>query len=388
MIRLLVDGIFFQLTDSGIARVWKSVLAHLVHDRRFEILFLDRGNAPRIDGIEYIPFPTYSIDPAANHPADSRLIQQVCDHYRIDAFTSTYYTTPLSTPMLLMVYDMIPELFGFDLSQRPWMEKQLAICYAQRYLAISHNTRRDLLALYPEISPAVASVAHCGVDDGTFKPRDAADVEAFREAHGLDRPYFLFVGSRVQHGGYKNSRLFFDALAGMADARFDIFCVGGEPEIEQDILDRLPAGVRCRRVSLSDEELALAYGGALSLVYPSLYEGFGMPVIEAMACGCPVITTRHGSLAEAAGDAALLVGGDSVDEMRHALARMLEPGVRGTLRERGLDHARGFRWEQMATRLAADLVQLVAEARGGAYDDFFREWSRLRSIQANVDFAR
>lgn len=388
MIRLLVDGIFFQLTDSGIARVWKSVLPHLVKDRRFEILFLDRGNAPRIDGIEYIPFPTYSIDPAGNHPADSQLIQKVCDHYRIDAFTSTYYTTPLSTPMLLMVYDMIPELFGFDLSQRPWMEKQLSICYAQRYLAISHNTRRDLLALYPEVPPAAASVAHCGVDDEAFRPRDAADVDTFRQAQGLDRPYFLFVGSRVQHGGYKNSRLFFDALAGMADARFDVFCVGGEPEIERDILDQLPPGVRCRRVSLSDDELALAYGGALALVYPSLYEGFGMPVIEAMASGCPVITTRHGSLAEAAGDAAMLIGGASVEEMHRALLRIQEPELRTILRQRGLAHAQGFRWDLMANRLAADLVQLVAEARNGAFDDFTREWTRLRAIQANVDFAR
>ena len=384
MIRFLLDGVFFQLNNTGIARVWRSVLEHLAKDERFEIYVLDRGNAPALEGVEFIPFPTFLVNHCA---ADSRLIQDICDQYKIDVFSSSYYTTPISTPMLLMVYDMIPELFDFDMSHRIWMEKVASICYAQRYLCISENTRNDLLSLYPEIPPSHASMAHCGVDVRVFRPCDATEVDAFRQSHGLDRPYFLFVGSRVQHSGYKNSGLFFEAVSRMGSAQFDVFCVGGEREIEQNIVQSLPSGVRCRRVELSDEELALAYGGALALVYPSLYEGFGMPVIEAMASGCPVITTRHGSLAEAAGNAALLIEGDSVAEMRAALERVQDPAVRAALREKGLAHTRQFRWEDMATALASDLEELVAEARSGAYDAFFEEWARLRQIQANVDYA-
>lgn len=385
MKRLLVDGVFFQLTNSGIARVWRSVLEILAASGRFEILFLDRGNAPPLEGVTYIPFPKHVADES---PADSQLIQQICDLYHVDAFTSTYYTTPLTTPMLLMVYDMIPELFDFDMSHRAWMEKTVAISYAQRYLCISHNTRRDLLALYPEIPPGKVSVEHCGVDERVFRPREAADIDAFRHEFGLDRPYFLFVGSRVQHNGYKNSGLFFEALTWMGDAEFDVFCVGGEREIEPSILQSLPAQVRCRRVELTDDELALAYGGAQALVYPSLYEGFGMPVIEAMASGCPVITTRHGSLAEAAGEAALLIGGDSVDEMRQALARMRDGAEREAFRAAGLAHVRQFRWEKMARLLGDELDVVVDEARAGEYDGFFREWRRLRGIQAAVDYRK
>jgi glycosyltransferase involved in cell wall biosynthesis len=380
--RLLVDGIFFQLNNTGIARVWFSVLGYLVQSGRFQVYFLDRGNAPKIPGVEYLPFPSFTRSASA---ADSQLIQDVCDELHIDVFTSTYYSTPLTTPMLLMVYDMIPELFDFDMSHRPWQEKITAISYAQRYLCISENTRADLLKIYPEIPPSHAAMAHCGVDDAVFRLRDAADVEAFRRQQGLDRPYFLFVGSRVQHMGYKNCGRFFNALARMGSAQFDVFCVGGEREIERSILDALPHGVRCRRVELTDDELALAYGGALALVYPSLYEGFGMPVIEAMAAGCPVITTHHGSLAEAAGDAAMLISGESVDEMRAALLRMQDPQVRATLREKGLAHVREFRWEDMARELALGLEKLVAEARAGTYDAFFAEWARLRQLQANVD---
>lgn len=383
--KILVDGVFFQLNNTGIARVWRSILELMVLSQRFEILMLDRGNAPHIEGVTYIPFPDYL---CAHCPADSQLIQEICDLHRVDVFTSTYYTSPIKTPMLLMVYDMIPELFGFDMSHRVWMEKTMSIAYAQRYLCISHNTRGDLLAMYPEIPPGHASVAHCGVDTAVFHERDPASIAAFRQAHGLDRPYFLFVGSRVQHNGYKNSGLFFSALESMGEAEFDVFCVGGEPRIEQSIIDALPAGVRCSRAELTDDELAQAYGGALALVYPSLYEGFGMPVIEAMASGCPVITTHHGSLAEAAGNAALTIDGVSVDAMADALRRVQNPHTRADLRAKGLLHAERFRWQGMADQLGADLAQLMAESRAGLYDSFFAEWQRLRQIQANVDYAK
>jgi glycosyltransferase involved in cell wall biosynthesis len=289
--------------------------------------------------------------------------------------------------MLLMVYDMIPELFGFDMSPRIWMEKIAAICYAQRYLCISENTRTDLRTFYPEIPLSHVAMAYCGVDTAVFCQREHEAIDAFRRQHGLNRPYFLFVGSRVQHNGYKNSGLFFEALGRMATAEFDVFCVGGENEVEHEILKRLPSGLRCLRVTLSDEELALAYGGALALVYPSLYEGFGMPVIEAMASGCPVITTRNGSLAEAAGDAALLISGISVDEMYTALIQIQESDIRDILRQKGLARAPKFRWEDMANELAVNLEQLVEESRAGIYDSFFEEWKRLRQIQANVDYS-
>lgn len=383
MTRLLVDGVFFQMTNTGIARVWASVLELLARDARYQVYMLDRGKVPAIDGVRYIPFPSYQFQYC---PADSRMIQRICGQYDIDVFTSTYYTTPIRTPMVLMVYDMIPELFDFDMSLRGWTEKATAISYAQEYLCISHNTRRDLLALYPEIPPERVQVAYCGVDERIFHPRSQAQVEAFRDRYGLDRPYFLFVGSRVQHNGYKNSRLFFDAVAQMGDAEFDVFCAGGEPEIEAEILEMLPPGVRCQRQQLTDDELATAYGGATALVYPSLYEGFGMPVIEAMASGCPVITTHHGSLAEAAGDAALLVSGTSVDEMAEALARIQQPEVQAAFRAKGLEQAKKFRWSAMARQLAASIDGLLERAAGNEYQDFFDEWERVRAMQAAVDY--
>jgi len=385
VIRILIDGVFFQLNNTGIARVWRTVSPLLAAQKRFELFMLDRGTAPVIEGVERIPFQRYL---NLQCPADSVAIQSVCDEYRIDAFTSTYYTTPLRTPMLLMVYDMIPEVMGYDLSPRPWMEKAIAISFAQRYLCISHCTRRDLLAIYPEIPVSQTSVAHCGIDIDTFFPRDKSAVDEFLQARGIGRPYFLFVGSRGhQKGNYKNSWLFFEAVRHMP-AGFDIVCVGGEKKIEPTILSMLPAGVNCHRMRLSDDELALAYGGAMALVYPSLYEGFGMPVIEAMAAGCPVITTQNGSLAEAAGGAALSISGTSVKEMYTALLDIQSPQKQKAMRDAGLAHAQQFRWDVMARQLATDFERLVVESREKYYTAFTQKWARLRQLQAQVDDLR
>lgn len=387
--RLLIDGIFFSISNTGIARVWHSIIPLLAARGDIEVCLLDRGGVAPFEGVRHIPFPTTSADGSSvfNYCAEeSHLIQRMCDHYHVDVFTSTFFTSPLSTPTLLMVYDMIPELFGFDMKQSVLMEKEIGIAFAQRYLCISHNTRADLLSFYPEIAPDMVSVAHCGVDHAVFRTRPEAAVQAFRTRHGLDRPYFLFVGSRVQYNGYKNSQLFFDAVSRMPRADFDVFCVGGEAGIEPDVLRRMPAGVRCQRVALSDEDLSLAYNGAAALVYPSLYEGFGMPVIEAMASGCPVITTHHGSLLEAAGDAACLVSGTSIEEMAAALDQVREPGRRGELRAQGLRHAAAFRWDAMAARFTGDLQLLHQEALAGRYDQFLARWRVLRGLQASVDY--
>jgi glycosyltransferase involved in cell wall biosynthesis len=314
------------------------------------------------------------------------LIQNICDFYKIDAFTSTYYTTPINTPMLLMVYDMIPEIFDFDLTVRGWMEKEIAISYAQRYLCISHNTRNDLLTFYPEIPDYNVSVAHCGIDRSTFYSRTESEIVFFKKKFECQKPFFLFVGSRTQHNGYKNSKIFFDAFLELGCENFDILCVGGEKEIDPEILERLHSNVSCKRVELTDDELGIAYSSAHALVYPSLYEGFGMPVIEAMACGCPVITTHHGSLAEAAGDAACLISGTSMEEMKNALIKISDPNYRQILRTKGIEQAGKFNWETMAQILVNNFEILLAQARSGKYEKFFSDWKRLRTIQAEVDF--
>ena len=382
--RILIDGVFFQLNNTGIARLWRSILEIMVVDKEFEIYFLDRGNAPQFDNINYINFPSYDGEHAA---LDSFEIQKVCDYFSIDIFTSSYYTTPISTPMILFVYDMIPELFSFDISHRMWREKMAAICYADKFICISDSTKNDLLNFYPELDAQDISIAYCGLDALNFKPRDSKEINSFVKNNDMNAKYFMFVGSREQNNGYKNSALFFNALKSpsFANQEFDILCVGGEKIISPDLISTLPKKVSCKRVELTDYELSVAYSGALGLIYPSLYEGFGMPVIEAMSCGCPVITTNRGSLKEAAGDAALFVDGYDVPEMVDKLTYLLTSNTETYVR-RGFLNAKRFIWLDSVHAIKHQYQKINSSSRFQKRNKFLNKWRFLRSTQCNVDY--
>jgi glycosyltransferase involved in cell wall biosynthesis len=378
---LVIDGVFFQLAQSGIARVWRAVLPRLAAELEMPIVLLDRGGIDmEIPGVEVVPFPSYK---SKFNAYDSILLEKVCRHYDAAVFASTYYTTPLQTPSLLLVYDMIPERLDFDLTQRDWREKEIAIAHARRHICISHNTRKDLLEYYPELDPETTTVAHCGIEPSVFKPADERVVAEFRRRVGLTRPYYIFVGSRAQHKNYKNASLFFDAVSTMRNIDFDVLCVGGEKNIEMSQSDGM--GHKIIQLDLDDESLAVAYSGAAALVYPSLYEGFGLPVAEAMSCRCPVISTAHGSLPEVTGDAALTVGGRSIPEMVEALRTVRETSVRERLVKAGVSQASQFRWESFAHEVAQAVQTIASDNRAGAYRAFYDKWAELRALQGEVD---
>lgn len=353
--RVIVDGVFFQDHAGGITRVWRSLLREWVTSGFADrVLLLDRdGTAPKIPGLRWRTVPRHSYD---RLPDDRALLQQICDEEDAAAFISTYYSMPMRTPAVMLVHDMIPEVFGMDLGLPSWQEKHACILYARRFVAVSRNTARDLSRHYPLIRPEGITVAHNGVDP-LFRPAESSEIERFRRLHGIAKPYFLLVGSRA---GYKNTRVFFRAFAKLADrSRYAVVCVGGEPLEAHELA--ACAGSELRLLRLDDEALRLAYCGAIALAYPSRYEGFGMPVIEAMHSGCPVITTSLSSLPEVAGDSALFVDPMDVDGLAIALERVQDPALRSALIARGIERAKAFSWAAMAQSVASVLSELAAE---------------------------
>jgi FkbM family methyltransferase len=348
--RIIVDGVFFQLYQTGIARVWQSLLEEWAQTPFVKnIVVLDRANtAPKIPGIAYCQVAAYDY---AQTEADHQMLQQVCDELGADLFISTYYTTPLDTPSVFMGYDMIPEVLGFDLNQQMWQEKRRAIEHASAYLTISEHTAKDLVEIYPAIDANTVTVAHCGVQS-VFKPASATNLAEFRAKYGITKPYFI-IGSP---GGYKNTELFLQAFAQLpAKSGFDIIVTGGQVMTEE--YRQYTFGSNVHYLRMDDFELSLAYSGAIALVYPSKYEGFGLPIVEAMACGCPVITCPNASIPEVAGEAAIYVFDDDIDGMAEALCEVQKPQVRAALIAAGLEQVKQFSWTKMGNIVSSVLIE-------------------------------
>jgi glycosyltransferase involved in cell wall biosynthesis len=234
---------------------------------------------------------------------------------------------------------------------------------AARIIAVSESTRRDLIELYDVAPDRVVVIPH-GVDRDAFRPEPPREVEAVRRRFGIDGPYLLSLGGIEPRKNLPNLIRAFAALP--ADARPSLVIAGAgvawNPEggrLLDAALAELPADVR-GRIRLvgyvSGAEKSALIAGARAMVYPSLYEGFGLPLLEAMACGTPVLTSNVSSLPEVAGGAALLVDPQDVDSIREGMHRLLtDDQLRSRLAEAGTSRAAAFSWTETARRTASVL---------------------------------
>lgn len=270
-----------------------------------------------------------------------------------DVFLSTYYQpAPDGVKSVVLVYDFIHECYpGLGANHPDALQKRAAIGAASEVVSISAYVARDC----QRFTGRESTVAYCG--GGEYKRATPAAVEAFCQRYQLRKPYVLTVGRR---GLYKNIQAFYQAwgLWGRA-SHFDVLTIGGEDMLPADQwFDRRYPSTR-RALRLSEAELQAAYSGAYALVYPSLYEGFGLPVAEALACGCPVITTRGGSLPEIGGSCVLYADAHRPATIASALDALSDVNTRYPLTLGGYEQARGFTWEQMG-RDMAEVIRSVA----------------------------
>jgi glycosyltransferase involved in cell wall biosynthesis len=235
---------------------------------------------------------------------------------------------------------------------------------ARRVLAISESTRADLVRLL-RLPASKVDVAFPGLSPA-LRPLPAAQVEAFRARCGLPERFILYLGTLEPR---KNLAILLEAYARLRPLHPDLYLVlaGARGWWYADLFRRVEAlGLSSAVVFpgyVQQDELPLWYNAAAAFAYPSSYEGFGLPVAEALACGRPVVTTAVSSLPEAGGDAAYLVPPGDVPALAAALAQAL---VSDTERAaRGLAHAARFTWAGTAAQTAASYRRALEQPSGG-----------------------
>ena len=241
-----------------------------------------------------------------------------------------------------------------------WFTKN-AVRRADRIIAISGSTQSDLCELL-QVPRENIAVIHLGVDHAIYRP----DVQPHRRV----APYFLSVGALQPRKNYVFLIRAFKRLCAQYPEEVDLLIVGQRGWLWEPIEEEARKPPFAERIHLlgyvPDEELPGLYAGALAAVFPSLYEGFGIPVVEAMACGCPVIAADRSSFPEVVGEAGILL--DPTDELPwvRAMERMLrEAEYRSQWSDRAASRSREFSWERTAREtLAVYRAVLEANPRG------------------------
>lgn len=233
---------------------------------------------------------------------------------------------------------------------------------ADQVVADSECTKRDAVHLY-RLDEAKIKVIYGGVNP-RFRPADPQEIEAVRARYGLPECLILSVGTIEPR---KNLTSLVDAYRALRHrgAEFKLVIVGKKGWLYQSFFRRLrELGLEDEVIFpgfMPDEDLPALYSAADLFVFPSLYEGFGLPVLEAMACGVPVITSNTSSLPEVAGEAALLVDPNSVEELTSAMRSVLESKqLRDELRAKGPKQAAKFSWESAARETLAIYASILS----------------------------
>jgi alpha-1,3-rhamnosyl/mannosyltransferase len=274
---------------------------------------------------------------------------------------------------VVTVHDLIPVLFP-EPRVPPWRRAASrlllthAVRRAVRVVAVSRCTADDLrthLGVESERIDVVPPGIH-----PRYRPLPAAAIEDFRRRAALPERFILWVGLRRPHKNVERLVRAYGRYRANAAHPVPSLVLWGRPDERDRAVERAIDALELGRVvqsadrRISDDDMPLLYGAATAFVMPSLYEGFGLPPLEAAACGVPVLAARAGSLPEVLGDAASWFDPTDVDALAEGLARVVDdPALRATLRQRGMACAERYPWTATAQAMGAIYAQALGTGR-------------------------
>jgi glycosyltransferase involved in cell wall biosynthesis len=308
--------------------------------------------------------------PAMPDPDENQLVHMT------DQYLASSISFIRPRPLIITVHDIIPYVVERDYNLNLYERKFHRFLYhlgmrnlhkASAIIADSHFTKNSLTDVHPKLVDRI-HVVHLGVAHDRFTPEPVP--EGFLEKAGLmpDQPYVVHISNEAPH---KNFRTLLKAFAKVHAERPDVVLVklgrAHSADHHKETLDLIKSlGIRdvVKFVEhVTDEDIVNWYRGASVMVVPSLVEGFGLPLLEAMACGTPVVSSDAETLVEIAGDAAIIVPRMDDDAYAQAMLKVLNnPDVARDMTEKGLEHVKKFTWENTAREII-DVYQSVANAR-------------------------
>jgi glycosyltransferase involved in cell wall biosynthesis len=282
-----------------------------------------------------------------------------------DILWSPANTGPLGVKnQVVTIHDLSPldQPQGFKPQFRLWY-RILLPQLARRVRAIITDSEfsRGKIISRLGVNPEKVHAIALGVDQAHFSPRDAHEIAATREKYQLPETYLLFVGSLQQRKNLDRLLRAWEQVANQ-DSEIGLAIVGGSahPFLNPN-LDPIPPNVHMIE-TLNDRELPSLYSGAQTFIMPSLYEGFGLPVLEAMSCGTPVIAANAGALPEVAGKSALLVDPYDINDIASAIDQLVtDQELRNDLASKGLARAGEFSWDRTAMQIKTVLEKAENE---------------------------
>lgn len=363
--KIFIDGIMLKQAHGGVSRVWRETLGRVAAhspDYEFTVSVLSRGRhavpvSPRIRSIIEWDLPPRALWKS--------LVRWRATRQTYDLFHSTYYTEPYveARRQVVTVHDFNHErLPGLTGNGQVIAQKRRVIERADAIVSVSETTKQHLLELYPIPAERVTVMPLACPELFSHTPTLDGELANFRQTHRLAGPYWLYVGRR---GVYKNFTTLVRAFAQVAKETGAMLVVAGwRSELDALDLDIIIRHGLEHRVTLlpqiSDDDLRVAYAGAAGFVFPSLAEGFGLPLLEAMGAGAPVLASDIAVFHEVAADAALFFDPHSADSLAESLRQSLDPAQRERLIARGRERIKAFSWDKSAEILRGVYERVLA----------------------------
>ena len=334
-------------------------LAPLDADTDYYVLHSRKARNPCLPGPNFHPVACWT---PSHHRLERWALGVEIARLGLDLFHTTDFIPPAFgyRRSVITIHDLTflhyPQFVTAESRRYYNQQIEWAVHRAAHILADSYATKSDLISML-DVLPEKVTVVHLAAD-AAFRPLEAARVTPVIAKHSLEPGYLLCVGTLEPR---KNLVGLFQAYRSLLDAKVTaapLVLVGGKGWLYDEVFERVEGLHLTGHVhflhDVTDTDLPALYNGASLLTTPSFYEGFGLPALEAMACGTPVVVANRSSLPEVVGEAGLLVNPDDADDIAQALARVLTDEVlQARMREMGLTQAAQFSWERAAQETLA-----------------------------------